>query len=326
MGAAGAIVRRVHPRARDRLVAVHQVFALAEAVEKDCHRAELVNDIVGYLYKLAELCPIIFLRGNHDCIDPTTPFFKFMGTHGRISWINEPEFIELPDLGKCLFLPHTRDHKKDWGSLLHNFYKHNVTWIFAHNTFEGADAGGGRRLSGINPKIFDGWKIVSGDIHVPQTFDNVTYVGAPYTINFGDDYEGRVLLFNDKSHKLESIPTSCPQKRLIEIPNNVTEVGLRRLGKKIYVGDIIKIKVNLRSEQYGNWPEVQAKVRAWGEEAGAIVHAVVPVKASTTLKLEQRSPIMGEVVVDPELVRTFVKRRGAAPDVLKTGLWLMEQV
>jgi hypothetical protein len=39
--AARAVVRRVHARAADRLVAVHQLFALAEGVQEHRHRAEV---------------------------------------------------------------------------------------------------------------------------------------------------------------------------------------------------------------------------------------------------------------------------------------------
>src|SRR5690606_31381131 len=39
--AAGTIVGRVHARARDRLVAVHQFLALAEGVQEHRHRAEV---------------------------------------------------------------------------------------------------------------------------------------------------------------------------------------------------------------------------------------------------------------------------------------------
>ncbi len=39
--AARTVIRRVHARARDRLVAVHQVFALAEAIQEHRHRADV---------------------------------------------------------------------------------------------------------------------------------------------------------------------------------------------------------------------------------------------------------------------------------------------
>src|SRR5205814_1607714 len=104
----------------------------------------------------------------------------------------------------CLFLPHTNNYKRDWKGL--DFSKYQ--WIFAHNTFQGANIGP-RRLEGIPTSIFPrNAKVISGDIHVPQHFGPIEYVGAPYRIDFGDDYEPRVLFLSTKDEKrcIESIP------------------------------------------------------------------------------------------------------------------------
>lgn len=291
--------------------------------EKDCHNAELVNAIINYLYEFRPLCEIYVLRGNHDCLDPNMPFFRFTGRLPHVTWINDPQWIDLRDLGHCLFLPHTRDHTRDWKGFVKDL---GTTWTFCHNTFDGADAGGGRRLRGIPTDVFSaGTRVISGDVHIPQELGCVTYVGAPYTINFGDAYTSRVLIFSDKKRQLLSVPVEGPQKRLIEIPLDVTEAKLNKLWKTVYPGDVLKVKVDILPEQYKEWPNIRAKVHKWAEKTEAIVHAVVPAKVPLT-KLKTITSMPARFKNDPELIRHFGRRKSLPISTLKTGLWLAEKV
>ena len=53
------------------------VFILGDLTEtKDTHNANLVNRIVDNLCSLAP--PVFVLKGNHDYIDPSNPFFGFL--------------------------------------------------------------------------------------------------------------------------------------------------------------------------------------------------------------------------------------------------------
>lgn len=296
--------------------------------EKDCHNAELVNRIVGYLYAMGQQCEVVILRGNHDCVDPTTPFFGFVNVIENVRWYNGVDATALTGLGLCVFLPHTRDHERDWSKLSFDPFKRDPErgWIFCHNTFDGSDAGGGRRLRGIPTDVFPKRAtVISGDVHVPQVNNQVTYVGAPYTINFGDEYKPRVLMLGlDPKHnnQMQSIPVPGVQKRLLQIKagNYNREKWLKRLNE----GDILKIKVKLGADDYSKWPQIQRDVRQFGEDLGCLVHSVVPIKASPTLKLHDRQKIT--LRDDTELLKHYAKRRNVPADVMRTGLKLMEKV
>jgi hypothetical protein len=70
--------------------------------------------------------------------------------------------------------------------------------VFAHATFDGAISETGYQLTGVDPNIVREARatVISGDVHKPQTMANghIEYVGAPYHIHFGDNYDPRVML------------------------------------------------------------------------------------------------------------------------------------
>jgi len=288
--------------------------------QKDCHNAGLVNDVVGYLHNLSKTCPVIVLRGNHDCINPLEPFFEFVGLLPNVTWITRPKAIALEGLGNCMFLPHTRNHKKDWKELSFAPFQRDpdTGWIFCHNTFEGADAGTGHPLKGIPTEVFPKKaKVISGDIHVPQKLDQITYVGAPYTVTFGDSYQPRVLLLG--RNKVErSINCTGPQKCTVDIVN----VHEPLPDYEINAGDMLKIRVHLKASDYAKWNEIQASVRKWGEDYKAIVSIIQPMKLDKHVRLARKQTA---TQTDRELMELYSKRRSVSDDVLKTGLWIMDK-
>ena len=59
---------------------VNNLIVLGDLTEeKDRHSAWLVNQVVLHFAELSQLCKIYILRGNHDYVDPDTPFFSFLG-------------------------------------------------------------------------------------------------------------------------------------------------------------------------------------------------------------------------------------------------------
>ena len=293
--------------------------------EKDRHCAELVNAVVNYLYTLASIVrEVIILRGNHDCLDPTQPFFEFVHRIPKITWITNPTVKSYEELGTCTFLPHTRNYEKDWAKIDFSPYQRdpNCGWIFCHNCFEGAISESGRHLGGIPTDIFPGSaRVLSGDIHVPQKVGPVTYVGAPYTMRFGDNYTPRVRLLTKNKNKLHMDSQICKgtQKRLIEIKNlNKLDQHIEEFAE----GDLLKLRVHLKSEEYPKWNEIKAKLLEWADEHGGLLCEVQPVKQARSIRLNRKAVSTRS---DVELLQTYVKRKGIASSVLKTGLWLMEK-
>lgn len=294
--------------------------------EKDRHCSELVNAIVGYLHMYSKMVEeVVILRGNHDCLDPTQPFFGFVSLLPKVTWITNPRVMELPELGSCLWLPHTRNYKKDWAGVSFTQFELNPNsgWIFCHNAFEGAVSESGRRLNGIPTSIFpERAKVLSGDIHVPQSVGPVTYVGAPYTITFGDTYNPRIRLLKREGNKLRMDTQMClhmTQKRTIEI-KDITK--LDRHIEEFAEGDLLKLKVHLKAEEYPKWREIKAKLRDWTDENGGLLCEAQPIKQSRSIKLNRKTV---STRTDRELLETYVKRKGIAASVLKTGLRLLEQ-
>lgn len=275
--------------------------------EKDRHSSELVNDVVEHLYQLSKMCPVIVLRGNHDYVVADDPFFGFVGHLPDVLWINNPTKITFEDLGQCLFLPHTRNYKKDWTGV--SLEGHD--WVFAHNTFDGACTEHGRELRGIPRDIFPFLRdyVISGDVHVPQQLKPINYVGAPYTIDFGDDYTPRVLLLTGDS--ATSVPVPGAQKRLID------EKGTPHVNP----GDIVKARVGIKAEQYADWPTIRQEWKDWAEGRKVILYSIHPVVEQKQTSVKKQIRDMAKS--DEQILRSYAKGQQLDDSTIKTGLKLL---
>lgn len=291
--------------------------------EKDRHGAWLVNRIVDHLDRLRRLCRIIIVRGNHDYVDAGSPFYEFLRHIEGIRWVNEPTEVQLDELGKVMLLPHTSDYKRDWHGL-----KKTYDWVFTHNTFQGAHAGQGFMLRGIPTDIFGHASVISGDIHIPQTIaPHVTYVGAPYLCDFGDRYEPRVLLVHDAhppTKGFTSIPVRGPQKRLVKIGClGDLKVGSADI-RYVNPGDILKVRMLITAEQRAEWPELKAKIRAWGEANGYLIHIVQPVMLDSIRSAGRKRARKQQS--DGALLREFARNNSLDAMTLKVGLMIARKV
>ena len=283
--------------------------------EKDRHGAWLVNKIVDHISNLSKVCPVYIIRGNHDYVAEENPFYEFVSKLKNVFWYNAPRSKELRDLGNVMFLPHTRHYERDWQDLDFDDYD----WIFAHQTFDGADVGHGKTLEGIPCNVFPrGVKVIAGDIHVPQTIKPVTYVGAPYTVDFGDAYVARILLLD--GDKMESVTCVGSQKRLVEIR---TLADLKIAEKQLSKSDVLKVRVLLDPSKADKWPELQAAVRAWSGDGGYLLHNMQMATDGAVNKPAARS--ISAPRNDKQLIEEYVQLKGAGKPTLKAGLRLMEK-
>lgn len=289
---------------------------------KDRLSAWLANVITDHFYKLASICEnVIILRGNHDYVNPDYPFFMLLQRLEGVYWVNQPtDAATTPtpvfrSLGRHLWLPHTANPKKDWVGL----DTQGAELIFAHQTFNGANVGFGRKLEGIDQdELLPGTgKIISGDIHVPQVLRRVTYVGAPYTIDFGDSFEPRVLLLD--GNKITTIPCDGPQKRLIEVAS--LEGAKRECEKVAASGDILKIRI--AADSIERWPETREAIREWCTKQGLVPHIVQPLlKAKSSMASKQA---VSAARSDAQVLKDYSRLRKVDEPVLKTGLNLLEE-
>jgi len=282
--------------------------------EKNFHPATLVNDVVELFHIFSELVDqVIVMMGNHDYTDADTPFFYFLRRLKNVDWIRTRCEMKVVD-SRCLFLPHTLNYKRDWeGQSMKGF-----DYIFAHNTFDGAQTEHGKKLTGIPLNVFPkDARVIAGDIHTPQTLGCLTYCGSPFHVDFGDDFEARVLLLS--GDKMKSIPLPGPQKRLLELKSGYSheDFGMEK-------GDVVKVRYSLPEKDREKWPEIRAKIRHELEECSCTVYAIQPVlekaarSASVTSKRYVRS--------DEEMVKMFGKQHKASEQMMGVGLALAREV
>lgn len=224
---------------------------------KDEHGAWLVNRIIENMVQLCRKVPsLLIVKGNHDYVDPTRPYFGFLN-HMGMNFVIEPHihwWFEPDERGKrsTLFLPHVQSPKQ-WGAdVLGDLPTYGD--IFMHQTFDGARAENGKKMVGgfdrelIRPLS----RVWSGDVHVPQTLGALCYVGAPYHIKFGDDYEPRVILCKNGVTKNLRFP--APRKLLIEAEPDDFAVKIRAA---VESGDQVKLRISLDREMAASRKSVQ---------------------------------------------------------------------
>lgn len=292
----------------------HAVLILGDLTEKkDEHAARLVNDVVSFIWRLAQTCRVIVLQGNHDYVsNPKDGYWFFLNSLENVHYVITPWSTVVGGLD-CLFLPHTRDYQKDWEKV----DLKSRDWIFCHNTFQGAHGGFGHVLEGIPISVLpSNADVISGDVHVPQTFGPLTYVGAPYLCDFGDDYEPRILAIEGSAVK--SIPCPGAQKRLVEITDPV-ELKLHKLNK----GDIAKVRVNLKMSDREDWPAMKAEIDEWAQANGVKIDSSTPHFDLSKGKRIRLSPRGNRS--DEDTLKTYAQVRAVSGEVLEAGLTIIKE-
>jgi len=237
-------------RKQQRQHDVDFTFILGDLTDKkDKHSAKLVNAIVEGLQHL--IPPVYVLQGNHDYVDPANPFFKFLSGLEGISFITTPMLLKIAGI-HFLCVPHQWDGWPDF-----NWLEGRPDYILIHQCIEGAIAESGARLNGLETATIErlrAKRILAGDIHRPQDVGAVAYVGAPYHVRFGDDFQPRCVLLDTKHDLLDDIHFEAPAKRSLTI----REVG--EIDGQVKQGDHVKITVDLTREEAFEWQRVKKAV------------------------------------------------------------------
>jgi hypothetical protein len=287
--------------------------------EKDRHSAQLVNQVVSELGAIASLASLLILPGNHDYLNEGHPFFAFLSHIPNIEWVSGVKAASELSTSKfrsifegCLFLPHTRNYEKDWAHL----DLHNRRFIFAHNTFNGAEVGWGRKLEGIPIDIFPkGSKVLAGDIHVPQKLGPVEYIGCPYLRNFGDAFEPRMISISGKSYSSIRLG-AWPQKRLIEI-DDIAQLKYANCKD----GDIVKVRCAV--DDMGTWHATHKAIGEWAEKKEVWLYRAEPVLLHKVVNRRIRLTA-SEALSDAAFLKQYAKRNTLADEILKAGLGLLK--
>jgi hypothetical protein len=277
---------------------------------KDNHSGILVNRLKENIDKLAaHFGMVILLYGNHDGLTAKQPFWKFINQiKTNVYFISDPSYLEL-SIGKCLFVP----AGVDWSKLTRIDV---LKYIFTHATFEGAISETGYKLTGVSLEHADrlGVPIISGDIHKPQQVGTyVEYVGAPYHIRFGDQYEPRVLRI-DNDGRRSNLHYPAPLKRVYDITSAADFSNL-----PIDHNQYAKIRVHLDRGNLTEWPLIQAEIHQRSREAGWVnINPELVLKQETTT-----SPVSSDRKSPEQLVEEYAERHNASDRHLEIGKSLL---
>lgn len=301
---------------------VTEIFLLGDITDqKDRHSSLLVNRVVDEIGSLASIAPVTILRGNHDGIDPNTPYFRFLSHMKDVQFIYKPTRIL-----RNVFLPHSKDLAADWKATMREtdfipnkeMKRENAqTTVFLHATVGGCLVENGAKLDGVPLSLFKDFhgSIYAGDIHVPQTIGPVTYVGSPYPVHFGDKFPARCLLLDDNKTTDLHYPCLRRLKLFLATGKDAAKVDIRK-------GDQVKVVVQLNRSEALDWEKhrelvKQAVTDAEAELCGLEIEVTGIQKELVTDKKE--------VLPDLDLLDQFGKREGLSKDLLDIGQVLLEE-
>jgi len=290
----------------------HEVLLLGDVTErKEGHSAKLVNRLYREIDGLSHAAKVIWLMGNHDYLaDSNSPFFEFL-SNDRVTYIKTPGMMEL-SVGKATFVP---------AGVKWNFKLHEFPYVFTHATFTGAKAENGTLMTGVDPAVIKDYKgvVYSGDIHVPQDLrNNLTYVGAPYHVRFGDNYTPRCLLLTDDGEE-QDLHFPAPRKLTLNIikPDDL-------LKERVRAGDHVKIRCHLRRADIVLWKQYREDIRQIVADNKWVLFSSEPIPLETVKPSVERGD--GEIVgyaTPQELVEVYAKHHKASPDHIRIGKELL---
>lgn len=233
---------------------------------KDNHNSRLVNRIVTELNEFAEdILPedgrILIDRGNHDGDDPDLPYFLFLDLLPKVVYFEHPMSWTDPEISRdLLFLPHSRNPQQDWEGL-------DLTdkIVFAHATVDGAFAENGMQMkSNIDSEFFRKAAIAfSGDIHRPQQVGPLIYVGSPYNVRYGDNFQGGAVILNTRTLFWERIPLQFPRKLTFNITSSEDlEIQVKeKITKENITDAMVKVRLHIDAINMHYWQKIQQECK-----------------------------------------------------------------
>lgn len=286
---------------------VEATFVLGDLTqEKDKHSSALVNRVIDEITLLKP--PIYILRGNHDCLSPDNPFFRFLNCIEGVHFFVNPGFI--PDSGVAM-IPHCRTQQE-----LDQAVKASPQecYVMLHTTFQGAISETGSPLSGLRASPIELLKpraVWSGDVHKPQRAGIVTYVGSPYHVRFGDQFEPRVILY--KNNKEQNLYFPAPRKLALTVRN---QDDLKVIKK----GDQVKLHIEMKREDITDWPNQKQRLISVAKELGAEVFGVdLTVLGGSEIKTKAMKHRDNK-----QILKDFSKSEGLPADLEEVGLAFLE--
>ena len=301
---------------------VKRLFVLGDITDdKDRHPSELVNRLVASLTEgmVAHGCRVYIVRGNHDATDPEMPFFSFLNVAHGILFVSRPVGLCLDGVN-VMMIPH--------GTLASCSISPRADLVLMHDIVRGARVAGRALNSKWNAADLVSPRrkrcVLSGDIHWPQKVRGVEYVGAPYPIDFGDDYDARVLVGFGSEWK--SVTTPRFRKWMVDLRSG------QALGQALpdaKSGDMVRIRVWLERRDYDSWAAIRQSVLEEAGEMSLVVGSLelFPLGQAVSLAPKSTKASAGRMVIDPvKQLRHYIREQEIPEDVASVGCRLVESV
>lgn len=163
----------------------------------------------------------IILVGNHDLFNLDTTEHSLKVLEALPNVIIVDDFHQIKNAYFFPFTNNTQELKVKISKL-----KTNKT-LFLHQGVIGFDYGNGYIADGkgsgeLNSEAFKGFKVISGHFHKFAEKGKITFLGTPWTNNWGEsNNEGRLAIWNSETQKIEEfIPMNFPKHRTFYIKAN----------------------------------------------------------------------------------------------------------
>lgn len=303
-----------------------EVLLLGDLTDaKDNHPSALVNRVCDQLQDLADEREVIILMGNHDRIDKSTPYFRFLN-HQHIRFIYErPTKIGL-SIGSSIWLPHTTNWQEDWADIDFSQYD----YAFAHQTLTGAVAETGMPMDSDMPHtIFDKVrkKAYVGDIHVPQLMGKkVEYVGCPYRVRYGDTFSPRVIMVGTTpkgAHQQQNLVFPTKGKHVV----NVIDLDSLEHFKEVPEGGAVKLRIECSRADLPLWEKTKAEAKRRALAMGWQVDGIELVRIESADATQGKIVIPNANTADPQqLFADYCKAKAAPPLAYDLGSKILAQL
>lgn len=255
---------------------------------KDRHSSSLVNNVTSSLDSLYHsvrtlegIDRIHVLMGNHDFIDKNSPFFNYLQLIPGIRFYATEQETVLRQSGgedyRVAMIPYCRE-PEDFFQAVKKVGGKDIRMLCLHQTLRGSVLSNGTSIkegldvSELERYVKKGVPWLSGDVHVPQTIGKVEYVGSPYQIKFGDNFKGRVLLYDLKTLDSEELFYPTIHKWTIDVNS---EKELAKELKQVRQGDMVKLILNIPRRDIAESAVIRRRVLEAVRKTGAILSSAI---------------------------------------------------
>lgn len=307
---------------------IDMVMHLGDILDaKDRHPASLVNRLMDKIQAILDTGkPFIILRGNHDYVAVDTPYLHFLRHHPQIVYVDEPRVVDIAGGYRMLAVPHgaSWDEHAEWRRKIPLAGGYDL--IVAHHTFSGATVdGAGRTLEeGPSPSILDqdctaGAPVISGHIHQEQVLGNVTYVGSPHPVSFGET-TARFVVFDFETRTLKTIRRATTKRLILQYSMRDDGTVLEDpAAETVVAGDHVQIITRVSRAGLLHYQDFRNSIQKKFADIGAVVFKLQANVEELHGQNELSSVVGAAVKSDLDILRDFCTVNAVSSELVEIG-------